>query len=115
MLDDAWQRTLFRCLRPRRDRGPVKVSKGKQGRRTSGFLMDIVYGIGLLAALALVLMYARRSVKKARETRAREQRRKRKAAKRRRGTDSSSPRSDMRATDSPVTIIDTIQKRHKSR
>jgi hypothetical protein len=77
--------------------------------------MDIVYGIGLLAALALVVMYARRSVRKAREAKAQKQRRKRRAAKLRRGPDSSSPRSDMRATDSPITIMDTIQKRHKSR
>jgi hypothetical protein len=75
--------------------------------------MDIVYGIGLLAALALIVMYTRRSRKKARAAKAQEQRRKRRTAKRRRGPDTSSPRSDMRATDSPVTIIDTIQKRHK--
>ncbi len=75
--------------------------------------MDIVYGIGLLAALAPVVMYARRSMRKARENKAREQRRKRRTSKRRRGPDTSSPRSDMRATDSPVTVIDTIQKRHK--
>jgi hypothetical protein len=75
--------------------------------------MDVVYGIGLLAAFALVLMYARRVMKKARAKKAQQQRRKRRIARQRRGTDSSSPRSDMRATDSPATIIDTIQKRHK--
>jgi septal ring factor EnvC (AmiA/AmiB activator) len=77
--------------------------------------MDFVYAIPLLAMLAAVWFGARRVAKKRHEREARRRRRKRRSASKRTGPDTVSPRSDMRATDSPVTVIDVIRKPPKDR
>jgi hypothetical protein len=74
--------------------------------------MDLVYGIPLIALLAVVWAVVRHVANKARRRRdaLREQKRRSRAM----GTkepDSTSERSDMRRTDAPVTVIDSIQKR----
>ena len=77
-------------------------------------LMNLTIGIALVALLGMGWMLARRVAKKKREQEARRRRRKRRArVERPEGPNTVSQRSDMRSTDSPVSVMDTIQKRPK--
>jgi hypothetical protein len=77
--------------------------------------MDLVYGIPLIAALALAWLAARHVINKARQQREllRRQRR-RSRSKYRDGPETISSRSDMRSTDAPVTIVENIRKRARA-
>ena len=77
--------------------------------------MDLVYGIPLIAALALAWLAARHVINKARRQREllRRQRR-RSRSKYRDAPETVSSRSDMRSTDAPVTIVDKIRKRARA-
>ena len=73
--------------------------------------MDLVYAIPLIALLAIVWAAVRHAANKARRRREalREQRRRSRMADAR-APYPTSQRSDMRRTDSPVTVVDSIQK-----
>ena len=77
--------------------------------------MDLVYGLPLIAALALAWLAARHVINKARRQRdlLRRQRR-RSGRKYRDAPETISSRSDMRSTDAPVTIADNIRKRERA-
>ena len=77
--------------------------------------MDLVYGIPLIAVLAVAWLAARHVIKKARQQREllRRQRR-RSRSKYRDAPETVSSRSDMRSTDAPVTIVDNIRKRERA-
>ena len=76
--------------------------------------VDPVYAMALLGLLGAGWIGVRLALRGKREREARRRRRKRRSlAKRDRGADTASPRSDMRATDSPVSVMDTLQKRAK--
>jgi hypothetical protein len=75
--------------------------------------MDLVYSIPLLGLLALTWIAARRVAKKMRGRETLRRRKRRARAKQVGEPDAASPRSDMRATDAPGTLIDTIRKRAK--
>lgn len=77
--------------------------------------MDLVYGIPLIAALALAWLAARHVINKARQQRElllRQRRRSR--SKYHDAPETVSSRSDMRSTDAPVTIADNIRKRERA-
>jgi len=77
--------------------------------------VEFIVGLLLLAAL-VVAWVARRRARTMRASDARRRRRQRRSADNRSaGPNTVSPRSDMRATDSPATVADTIRKRHKGR
>lgn len=74
--------------------------------------MDLVYGIPLIAALALAWLAARHVINKARRQRELLSRQRRRSRSRyRESPETTSSRSDMRSTDAPVTIVDKIRKR----
>jgi hypothetical protein len=77
--------------------------------------MDLVYGIPLIAALALAWLAARHVINKARQQREllRRQRR-RSRSKYHDAPETVSSRSDMRSTDAPVTIAQNIRKRERA-
>ncbi len=76
--------------------------------------MNLIFGIAVVALLGMAWMLARRAARRKREQEARQRRRKRRArSERLEGPNTVSQRSDMRATDSPVSVLDTIQKRTK--
>jgi hypothetical protein len=77
--------------------------------------MDLVYGIPLIAALALAWLAARHVINKARQQREllRRQRR-RSRSKYHNAPETVSSRSDMRSTDAPVTIAQNIRKRERA-
>ena len=68
-------------------------------------------GIPLVGLLVVAWIAARRVAKKVRRREALRRRRAGSRAKQFGEPDAASPRSDMRATDAPVTLIDTIRKR----
>jgi len=73
----------------------------------------LTYGIALLGSLAVAWIAVHR-VKKNRRTREALRRRKRRSRAKHAGEpDTVSQRSDMRATDSPIGVSDTIRKRSK--
>ena len=74
--------------------------------------MDLVYGIALIALLAVAWVAVRHVANKARRRRELLRRQKhRSRAKGTKGPDTVSQRSDMRSTDAPVAVVDTIHKR----
>ena len=73
--------------------------------------MNLTYGIPLLALLVLAFLAVRRVAMKARQRDSEKRRQRRSRPRYAKVSDGSTQRSDMRATDSPVTIIDTIRKR----
>lgn len=75
--------------------------------------MNLIYAIPLLALLAALWVIVRYIAERARRRRAalREQKRRSSAKIISKGPDSASARSDMRRTDAPATLVDTIQKR----
>jgi hypothetical protein len=75
--------------------------------------MDLVYSIPLLGLLALAWIALRRVAKNKRTREALRRRKRRSRANQARETDTVSQRSDMRATDSPISVSDTIRKRSK--
>jgi hypothetical protein len=77
--------------------------------------MDLVYGIPLIAVLALAWLAARHVINKARRQREllRRQRR-RSGGKSRDAPETISPRSDMRSTDAPGTAAENIRKRARA-
>ena len=77
--------------------------------------MEVVYGIPVIAAVALAWLAARHVINKARQQREllRRQRR-RSRSKYRDAPETVSSRSDMRSTDAPVTIADNIRKRERA-
>lgn len=77
--------------------------------------MDLVYGLPLIAALALAWLAARHFINRARQQREllRRQRR-RSRGNSRDAPETTSSRSDMRSTDAPVTIADNIRKRARA-
>lgn len=77
--------------------------------------MDLIYGIPLIAALALAWLAARHVINKARQQREllRRQRR-RSRSKYHDAPETVSSRSDMRSTDAPVTIVEKIRKRARA-
>jgi hypothetical protein len=77
--------------------------------------MDLVYGIPLIAALALAWLGARHVINKARKQREllRRQRR-RSRSKYHDAPETISSRSDMRSTDAPVTMAENIRKRERA-
>jgi hypothetical protein len=77
--------------------------------------MDPVYGIPLIAALALAWLAARHVINKARQQRELLRRQRlRSRSKYRDAPETTSSRSDMRSTDAPVTIADNIRKRERA-
>ena len=77
--------------------------------------MDPVYGIPLIAALALAWLAARHVINKARQQRELLRRQRlRSRSKYRDAPETVSSRSDMRSTDAPVTIADNIRKRERA-
>ena len=104
-------------------RGPIRVSSASRQPTTAAeppygsrqHSMDLVYGIPLIAALALAWLAARHVINKARQQRellSRQRRRSR--SKYRDAPETVSSRSDMRSTDAPVTIADNIRKRERA-
>jgi len=77
--------------------------------------MDLVYGLPLIAVLALAWLGARHVINKAQRQREllRRQRR-RSRSKYRNAPETVTSRSDMRSTDAPVTIVDNIRKRARA-
>jgi hypothetical protein len=77
--------------------------------------MDLIYGLPLIAALALAWLAARHVINKARAQRQllRRQRR-RSRSKYRDAPETVSSRSDMRSTDAPVSLADNIRKRARA-
>lgn len=77
--------------------------------------MDLVYGLPLIAVLALAWLGARHVINKAQRQREllRRQRR-RSRSKYRNAPETVTSRSDMRSTDAPVTIVDNIRKRERA-
>jgi len=75
--------------------------------------MDLVYGLPLIAVLAVVWMAVRHAANRARRQREllRRQRRLSSRARAASGPDTVSARSAMRSADSPITVIDTMQRR----
>jgi hypothetical protein len=75
--------------------------------------MDLIYGIALIALLAVAWVVVRHVANKARRQREllRRQKHRSRAAKGSKGPDTVSQRSAMRSTDAPVAVVDTIQKR----
>ena len=73
--------------------------------------MDVAYGVPLLGLLAVAWIAACRAAKKVRRREALRHRKGRSDAKQFGEPDTASPRSSMRATDVPVTVIDTMRKR----
>lgn len=77
--------------------------------------MDIVYGLPLIAALALAWLGARHVINKARRQRELLRRQRRRS----RGADRGAPetitsRSDMRSTDAPVTVAQKLRTRESA-
>jgi hypothetical protein len=77
--------------------------------------MDLIYGLPLIAVLALAWLAARHVINKARQQREllRRQRR-RSRSKYRDAPETVSSRSDMRSTDAPVTLAENIRKRARA-
>ncbi|MEP6998713.1 MAG: hypothetical protein ABI900_13760 [Betaproteobacteria bacterium] len=74
--------------------------------------MDLVYGLPLIAVLALAWLAARHVINKARRQRELLRRQRRRSRSKYHDTaETASSRSDMRSTDAPVTIADNIRKR----
>jgi len=76
--------------------------------------MNLLYALPLLALLAALWVVVRYIAEMARRRRAALREQKRRSSARARiskGPDSASARSDMRRTDAPGTMVDTIQKR----
>ena len=76
--------------------------------------MDLVYGIPLIAALALAWLAARHVINKARQQRELLRRQRRRSRSKYRDAETVSSRSDMRSTDAPVTIVENIRKRERA-
>ena len=76
--------------------------------------MDLVYGIPLIAALALAWLAARHVINKARRQRELLLRQRRRSRSKYDAPETVSSRSDMRSTDAPVTIADNIRKRERA-
>lgn len=77
--------------------------------------MDLVYGIPLIAALALAWLAARHVINKARQQRELLRRQRRRSRSRYHDApETVSSRSDMRSTDAPGTIVDNIRKRERA-
>ncbi|MGH8800432.1 MAG: hypothetical protein ACREX7_09315 [Casimicrobiaceae bacterium] len=77
--------------------------------------MDLVYGLPLIALLALAWLAARHVARKAKRQRELLRRQKRRSRSRQvDGPETASSRSDMRSTDAPVTVVDKIRKRARS-
>ncbi len=77
--------------------------------------MDLIYGLPLIAALALAWLAARHVINKARRQRELLRRqRQRSRSKYHDTSETVSSRSDMRSTDAPVTIVEKIQKRARA-
>ncbi|MGH8713301.1 MAG: hypothetical protein ACREYB_04755 [Casimicrobiaceae bacterium] len=77
--------------------------------------MDFVYGLPLIAVLALAWLAARHVANKARRQRELLRRQKRRSRSRYvDGPETASSRSDMRSTDAPVTVVDKIRKRARA-
>src|SRR5689334_24214071 len=94
---------------------PNRAQRLSPPRATRQRTMDLVYGIPLIAALALAWLAARHVINKARQQREllRRQRR-RSRSKYRDAPETISSRSDMRSTDAPVTIAENIRKRERA-
>jgi hypothetical protein len=77
--------------------------------------MDLVYGLPLIAALALAWLAARHVINKARQQREllRRQRRRSRGAERD-APETVTSRSDMRSTDAPVTVAQKLRTRESS-
>jgi len=77
--------------------------------------MDLIYGLPLIAALALAWLAARHVINRARHQREllRRQRR-RSGSKYRSAPETTTSRSDMRSTDAPVTLADNLRKRARA-
>jgi hypothetical protein len=77
--------------------------------------MDLVYGLPLIAVLALAWLGARHVINRAKRQREllRRQRR-RSRSKYRDAPETVTSRSDMRSTDAPVTIVENIRKRARA-
>ncbi len=77
--------------------------------------MDLVYGLPLIAVLALAWLAARHVINKARRQREllRRQRR-RSGSKSRDAPETVSSRSDMRSTDAPGSVAENIRKRARA-
>lgn len=75
--------------------------------------MDLAYGLPIIAVLAVVWIAVRHAASRARRQRELLRRQRRLSSRQRAasGPDTVSARSAMRSTDSPITVIDTIQKR----
>jgi hypothetical protein len=75
--------------------------------------MDLVYALPLIALLAALWVIVRHVAEKARRRRDALRKLKRQSSAKiiSKGPDSASERSDMRRTDAPATVVDTIQKR----
>ena len=77
--------------------------------------MDLVYGLPLIAALALAWLAARHVINKSRRQRELLRRQRRRSRTRYHDSpETVSSRSDMRSTDAPVTIVDNIRKRERA-
>jgi hypothetical protein len=76
--------------------------------------VDLVYGVPILLLLAMALIAARRHAKKIQRRALSKIRRRRMRVKRDRHADSASPRSDMRSTDAPSSIVDTLQEQSRA-
>ena len=77
--------------------------------------MDLVYGIPLIAVLALAWLAARHVINKARRQRELLRRQRwRSGGKSRDAPETISPRSDMRSTDAPGTAAENIRKRARA-
>jgi hypothetical protein len=77
--------------------------------------MDLIYGLPLIAALALAWLAARHVINKTRRQRELLRRqRQRSRSKYHDKPETVTSRSDMRSTDAPVTIVEKIQKRARA-
>lgn len=77
--------------------------------------MDLVYGLPLIAVLALAWLGARHVINKAeRQRELLRRQRQRSRSKYRDAPETVTSRSDMRSTDAPVTIVDNIRKRARA-
>jgi flagellar biosynthesis/type III secretory pathway M-ring protein FliF/YscJ len=77
--------------------------------------MDPIYGLPLIAVLALAWLAARHVINKARRQRELLRRQRQRSRGRRHGaSETVTSRSDMRSTDAPVTIVENIRKRSRA-
>ncbi|HEY2865112.1 MAG TPA: hypothetical protein VGK37_15930 [Casimicrobiaceae bacterium] len=76
--------------------------------------MDLVYGLPLIAALALAWLAARHVINKARRQRELLGRQRRRSRRGQQSPETVTSRSDMRSTDAPVTIADKLRTRESA-